>query len=402
VAVGSLLVPFGVGLMFVDKSNASLAAVLSNAALYLPVVVACLVLHELGHAVAGRALGMDIVRVVIGDGRRVGRFRIRGVPIHINALPLRGLVYAVPRSSTLARLRLVFFSLGGPTVNAVFVVLLFRYMEVSSYGLPTLHLAQAFDPLEVLWFANAFLLLSAVVLGSDLWPLLALPFAKSSSQDYQALRIAFQAMDAYDDCDYGRWREILAEGVRQLPDSWVLRADHASAQMRSRDYRGARRSLEAVLAHPKVVKAARYTILNNLAWAHVMDSDRYETLPASEKYSLEATESLSTPPPSHLGTRGAVLVLKGDQQRGQNLLQRAFDRNSAPQSRAHNAAWLSLVHTWQGHDDEARHYRALAIQLDAGCDSLSVIDALAAEGPRNHDMSKASGGGETGQDANGD
>jgi len=55
-----------------------------------------LVLHEAGHALAARALGWRVERVVIGFGARWRVLRIAGVSVELRRLPVEGFVETVP------------------------------------------------------------------------------------------------------------------------------------------------------------------------------------------------------------------------------------------------------------------------------------------------------------------
>ena len=53
-------------------------------------------LHEAGHAMACRALGWRILRVEIGQGRRLLGFRVGNVPVDVRWLPVGGFVVPAP------------------------------------------------------------------------------------------------------------------------------------------------------------------------------------------------------------------------------------------------------------------------------------------------------------------
>ncbi|HEY4928449.1 MAG TPA: M50 family metallopeptidase [Acidimicrobiales bacterium] len=79
-----------------------------------------IVIHEFGHAVAARVTGTRVLSIKIGSSIRLVTMRIRGVPLTLHALPLRGLT-RVNLPST--RTRYVVLTLGGPVANAAMALM---------------------------------------------------------------------------------------------------------------------------------------------------------------------------------------------------------------------------------------------------------------------------------------
>lgn len=55
-----------------------------------------LVLHEAGHAMAARALGWRVERIVLGFGAPWRKLRVAGIDVELRRLPLEGFVETVP------------------------------------------------------------------------------------------------------------------------------------------------------------------------------------------------------------------------------------------------------------------------------------------------------------------
>jgi hypothetical protein len=73
-----------------------------------------LVLHEGGHAVTAALLGWRVRQVVIGFGRLVYRFHLRGVAIDLRLIPLCGFVRPTPRDLSWPKLKSALIYFAGP------------------------------------------------------------------------------------------------------------------------------------------------------------------------------------------------------------------------------------------------------------------------------------------------
>jgi Flp pilus assembly protein TadD len=79
--------------------------------------VPLLVLHELGHALAARAVGWHVTEVVIGFGRELLRFRIGETRVRVRAVPIEGYVIPSPNSVRGARLKQAWIYFSGPLAD---------------------------------------------------------------------------------------------------------------------------------------------------------------------------------------------------------------------------------------------------------------------------------------------
>jgi membrane-associated protease RseP (regulator of RpoE activity) len=83
---------------------------------------AIIAIHELGHAIAARATGLRIRRLVLGFGG-IGRFRITlkarvaGVPVEIRPVPIYGLTEVDPDELSAPWAAAVITTLAGPVAN---------------------------------------------------------------------------------------------------------------------------------------------------------------------------------------------------------------------------------------------------------------------------------------------
>jgi hypothetical protein len=89
--------------------------------------VPLLIIHEAGHAIVAGLCGWEVERIVIGFGRTIARFKVAGVPVHLNAVPISGFILPRPRDLQSPRLKSTLIYAGGPfleCIAALVVVLL--------------------------------------------------------------------------------------------------------------------------------------------------------------------------------------------------------------------------------------------------------------------------------------
>ena len=92
-----LVALLGVGATLVASSVAPKSLLGQQLSYFLVVFVLIIPVHELGHAIAGAAVGYRVVRIVVGTGPSLASFPLFGVNVQINLLPLGGLTMALPR-----------------------------------------------------------------------------------------------------------------------------------------------------------------------------------------------------------------------------------------------------------------------------------------------------------------
>ncbi len=74
--------------------------------------------HELGHALVGRLLGLEIGLITIGYGQVLWRFEVGGTPVQIHAWPVAGVVYLGANTRNWLRTRVWLATFAGPLTTA--------------------------------------------------------------------------------------------------------------------------------------------------------------------------------------------------------------------------------------------------------------------------------------------
>jgi hypothetical protein len=88
--------------------------------------------HELGHAVAGRALGFTQIRILVGGGRPIFSFNLLGFPVLINLVPFGGFTLSKPATERHVRWKLLVFIAAGPLVNVLLGAVAWQFIPEGS------------------------------------------------------------------------------------------------------------------------------------------------------------------------------------------------------------------------------------------------------------------------------
>jgi tetratricopeptide (TPR) repeat protein len=86
-----------------------------------------IVLHELGHAIAGICMGMEVVEITIGYGKNIYEFQLFDISWKIKQVPVCGAAYILGKSSYLYRSREFIISLAGPLTNLMLILLVLQF-----------------------------------------------------------------------------------------------------------------------------------------------------------------------------------------------------------------------------------------------------------------------------------
>jgi hypothetical protein len=85
--------------------------------------VILLAMHELAHAIAGKAFGLGVNRVRVGFGPPIIRWRVGGCAIEVNSIMLMGSC-EFSGNSCLVRWRMILTTLAGPMVHLLIIVII--------------------------------------------------------------------------------------------------------------------------------------------------------------------------------------------------------------------------------------------------------------------------------------
>lgn len=250
-----------------------------------------LILHEFGHWLTARLLGLEVSLISFGAGPKVWTGKIFGTPLRIHGWPLSGRTYIGSRSMRFLRLRVWLTILMGPGTNCLLLSAAAIFWD---------RLVRIFDSNVVfLWMIfNALYLLTNLIpyqsrrpgvsLRTDGFQLLQIPFRKGTELAiYLSTTALIGAMQLFNDQDYEGARRACLQGLERLPQDPMLSIILSACHINLGDYESGRAVLEP-LSDPSMALSPEFRapIENNLAlalWLRDCNTDqRDKTLPRAD------------------------------------------------------------------------------------------------------------------------
>jgi len=342
------------------------------------------VLHELGHAAVGRAVGLRVEAISFGDGAVVSTAKILGCEWQIRGLPLCGFVRTAGAPKPLPRLRLWLCTAGGPAVNAAL-------LAAAWWGCGGLWPGELAIEQVSAWHVMA--VVNAVVLVFNLVPMMYPDMAtmgpalrcnqpndgmllvlqafapKAAVTGVRADAIESEALAHADAGDQAAARRV-ADRVFDAPappPAEVVAAARICLEVG--DDGAARRAAEPLLQDkdPAVAAGAAAVMAVSLLWGG--DED----LRAAERLSAQAMERF---PGDHAVTmaRGRVLLARGWAAKATAVFHAAMGLTADDRARARCACWLARTELAQSDPHAAHNHLALASELAPGCPLVAAVE----------------------------
>lgn len=389
-----ILLALCLGAWFYLEIFPPLGWLVANLGIALVLETAGTVVHELGHLLVGLLVGYRIVSLHLGSGglRRV--WRTGSIWCYWQAEPLGGMVMALAPGSSVSRLRMMLFALGGPSANFLMAGLLWPVVREAATWNLSLAWCQGLAPLLTFFFVN-------LVMGlTNLWP--GLGRLEGSGQLPTDGKTALDVWRASPELS-----PKLAEKVTMIQAEVYRRFGNAEAELLflervlDPEDRGQKRhrmyllwqlerlqealeiGRELTEADPDGTPEQRGVEWNSLAWAHFLVGDLEEADRLSAR-SLELLPNL----PNVLGTRGEVLAARGQFGEGKALLEKAIQGCFDAESAAHNCKALSRIVALQGDRDEFLRLSRLVEKLDPKTGAYASLEAAVEDArERGHRLS---------------
>ncbi len=367
--VGALLV------IFAPPSWKFPGWVMLNYFLLLVFVVIAILPHELGHALAARALGLRLFRVEIGSGRTLYEKRIGGSSLHLKTFPYSGLTVALPRSAAWHRLRTWLFIAAGPLANLLLAAFAWPFGSPSGMH----DFGSTLYPWHFFLLANLAIVVGNLApqkvntffgkIGSDGLQLLQTPFFSLEKVRVRVMTYyIFEGLEARrlgNHTEAGIWFDRALESA---PDNFVALNNVAINRLDVQRAGEARAAFQRILERTDLHPASKALAQNNLAYANLLLGGP-ELLPEADILSKEALAALPWMA-AVKGTRGAVLCELGMLADGIALLTKSMDEATEASSKAENACRIAAAERKRGNLERSEQLWEIAEAMDPRCNLL--------------------------------
>jgi tetratricopeptide (TPR) repeat protein len=334
-------------------------------------------LHEFGHALIARVVGLRVHRIQIGSGALVAKRRWLGFDVRLHRLVLGGRTYLATANPRGYRLRMWCAVAGGPLTHVLglALALLFANRPYWTYWQGDA-ISQGPAPLEILIFLETVLLLGNLAplkvrggIQSDGLSLLLTPFLRRKTvRSRLALDHVLEVAFALQEDRRADAEASLTAGLREHPEDAMLQLQRASLEIERGETEAALSSITTVRARKDLSAPIRALADNLEAWALHWAERRDRTEEALER-AYEAAKLLPLEP-SLASTLGAVLLDCGRAAEALPHLERALDHTDRPRSRATLLCNAARAIAALGDGLQGRALLDKARALDPGCPHL--------------------------------
>ena len=348
---------------------------LVNLALVLLLPTLLVPLHELGHVLAAKLLGIEVSGVIVGSGPLLATSRFLGTTWSWHKHVTHGLVLLLPTGDF--RIRYFLAVLGGPAMNLALALAPFLLSSRSlfpEYGLETaLELPEVWV-LSNLWLTAISLVPQQSSFGpSDGRQMLDILRGKWFSGEALPVLVISGVISHL--IPAGRLIEAQALTERSLlayPESLTLLLQRCLLHCQLENHSEARADALEVLSRKDAGPLYHAHALNAAAWSDL--SLGPEHLEEALDFSRRALEA-EPDSPHHLGTRGTVLLRAGRCEEARDYLARSIREHRTASSVAINYSHLVLAELGCGRVSEARQALVAARHFDSRCKELKEAEA---------------------------
>jgi tetratricopeptide (TPR) repeat protein len=331
--------------------------------------------HELGHALAARACGMHVFQVAVGVGKKLFECRIFGVLVEFRTIPYGGVTLALTPSREHFRSREIIYALAGPVANLLVALLVLAVVGWDRVADFRPH--QKISPWTLLFASNALVFITNLIprsfssatghMISDGGHIVRAFVMKQ--EHVEQLRQAFYAAHTDAARQRGDMRSAAAwteRGLRDYPEDRSLLLHHGVSLIEAQKFDQARALFQKLLHDCDADDlAVRALLMNDIACVDALMGGR-ELLDEADEYSDYALKVLPWMA-GVKGTRGTVLVERGNLLEAIPLLEASLREAEEPWGRAQSACFLAIAEARRSHPEKAIEYLDLARKLHRDC-----------------------------------
>ena len=364
-------------------------AVLANLAILVGFLHVSTYIHEFGHAVAARLVGVRVHRVTIGTGKEVWRRSLFGVPLVVTNNYWGGSTSVGSVGKNHVKLRFAFYTAGGILAESLVTVPCLVFLITKGW---------AYLSIGNIVVVNMFVAANATSIVSSLIPrhvtmngvrvpndglgLVKAPVLKE--HDISVLLIAdrwFKATQLFEQKEDRAAAAAYEECIRECPFEPGLRLNLAVALRKLGNLEKAEAILMQLIQDARAMNCSGL-INNALAWINLLYYTD-ESIQKAYSYSKVAFKF-----DAHcyyiMGTRGAVLIAVGKFEEGLKLLSRItnIEKKIDPKANsAVNLAFLGYAHLMTGKVAQGQEYlkHAESYYSQAENDEKRLLDVIRSE-----------------------
>ncbi len=283
------------------------------------------IIHEIGHLVFAKIVGGQPRRLVLGNGHEILRLELLKIKVIVNSPFRGGLAFATFPNQNLLKLRYLFYVSGGFLFNILFAYCVYFF---NGLNLDSLSGEYGIDIGTAFILSNVFLIIMSLIpfpvtymgikMSNDGLSILKLPFIKREkiSKEINANEL-LDAFDYFETKEYDKAIEIYERYLKYDEIQTIIRINLSVMYLKKGEYS---KALDILLEsvdtlNDKQNKKYQALVNNNIAWIYLIISDIEKADIHSEMaYKLVPREK------SFQGTRGSVLIEKGDIENGISML----------------------------------------------------------------------------------
>jgi len=327
--------------------------------------------HELGHALAARALNLHVFQVVVGVGKKLFECRILGVLVEFRTIPYGGYTLALPVDGRRFRIRHFVFALAGPVANLIVALVIFAIAGWDVIADFRPH--EKISPWSLLFASNALIFISNLVprshasatgwtISDGLHLLRALTMKPVDISPLRATAFAMHWSAAREKGDMHLAAAWIERGLQEFPKDRTLLTHHGTCLLEAERLEEARALFKKLLEETEADDVAgRALLMNEIASVDALAGTE-EFLDEADEYSDHALKVFPWSAPIK-GARGAVFVRRGQLADGIGLLQHSLEESDERGARAQNACWLAMAEAQRGNYEVAKSYVQTAREL---------------------------------------
>lgn len=342
-----------------------------------------LFIHEFGHALAARIVGLRVVALIIGYGKKLFSFEIFGIPVEVNLKPLNGLTYAIPADNSWIKTRMWLFNLGGLLTHIIVICVFLTFFWIDFVSFFS-SLVRSVAILEVFFLANVFIFainafpykisMPQGTYSSDGYNFFQMPFAKTEEiLEMETIHKKFEAWNYLRSGDNEKAIELYEKLLSAAPDDILLKHDLAIAKLKFGNYEAARELLITLVdAEQFDNPQSKMMLYNNISWINAVIGQP-DLLYEADEMSREAYNS-NPKFINYIGTRGSVLVRLGKNAQGLEFLKSCYGNASSKSSRAETACFIAIGNANMGKFKEAAGWIEKARKNDSEVRLIEIAE----------------------------